>query len=301
MNPTLEPAEIRILLSRRRWLQSSGVLAGAALVSPSWLTAGDAPSKPTYKIGACDWSLNQTAQVSAFEVARQIGLDGVQISYNSAADETYLARPESLTAIREAAHRTGVQVASIGMARLNEVPYKSDPRTEEWVSNAIDAAKALKVSTILLAFFSRNDLRNDPAGKKVVIERLKQVAPKAEQAGVNLAIESYLTAAEHLDLIQAVGSKAITVYYDFRNATDAGNDIFKEIPMLGKAMISEMHMKENGQLLGKGPLDWPRISRVLADIGYTGWMQIEGATPKGAPLVEAYQQNLTYLRTLFPA
>ncbi|MBC8154955.1 MAG: TIM barrel protein [Bacteroidetes bacterium] len=240
------------------------------------------------------------AQVGAFDVARQIGLDGVQVSYNSAADETYLTRPETLTAIREAVRRTGVQVSSLAIGQLNQVPYKSDPRTEEWVSNSIDAAEALKVTTVLLPFFVRNDLRNDPAGKKVVIDRLKRVAPKAERAGVTLAIESYLTAAEHLDIIQAVGSRAVKVYYDFRNAADAGNDIFQEIPLLGNAMISEIHMKENGQRPGSGTLDWPRISRALADIGYTGWMQIEGATPKGDPIVPTYQHNLTYLKTLFP-
>lgn len=283
--------------SRREWLKAGALLSGAALLPG--LSAFATQSKPTFRIGACDWSLGKTADPAAFDVARQVGLDGVQVSYNSAADEAFLAKSENLDAIRAASKRTGVKVASLAIGRLNEIPYKSEARTEEWVSNAVAAARALGVRDILLAFFSKNDLRNDDDGKKAVIDRLKKVAPKAEKAGIRLSIESYLSAPEHLDIIQAVGSPAVKVYYDFRNATDAGYDIFKEIPLLGTAYISEIHMKENGQLLGQGPLDWPRIRQALADIGYSGWMQIEGATPRGAAVVPSYQHNLKFLRDLF--
>ena len=287
-------------MSRRDWLRAGSLLAGTALCqSPS--LAANLWAKPTINIGACDWSLGKAADVGAFDIARQIGLAGIQVSYNSEADETYLARADTIKAVAEAAKRTGVAVASLGMARLNEVPYKSEPRTEAWVSHAIDAAKALNAPNILLAFFNKNDLRNDPVGQKAVISRLRAVAPKAEKAGVTLSIESYLTAAEHLDIIQAVGSKAVRVYYDFRNATDAGNDTYKEIPMLGKQSISEVHMKENGHRLGEGTLDWPRISKALAAIGYEGWMQIEWAMAKDDSLIDAYQHNLAFLRRLFPA
>ncbi|MCY7351384.1 MAG: sugar phosphate isomerase/epimerase [Cytophagaceae bacterium] len=288
---------ISSVVSRRDWLKTSALLAGAALTEPAW-ALGDA-LKSDFSIGACDWSLKKMANPEAFEVARQIGLDGVQVSYNSAADEAYLSKKGNLDAIREASRRTGVRIASLAIGRLNDIPYKSEPRTEEWVSNVIDAAQALGAQTVLLAFFAKNDLRNDEMGKKAVIERLKKVASKAEKAGVTLSIESYLSAQEHLDIMQAVGSKAVKVYYDFRNATDAGYDIYQEIPLLGRANITEIHMKENGQLLGQGSLDWPRIRRALADIGYTGWMQIEGAMPNGAALVPSYQHNLKFLRGLF--
>ena len=284
-------------LSRRDWLKTTALLTGAVLTKPSW-AAGET-RKSGFSIGACDWSLKKTASPEAFDTARQIGLDGVQVSYNSAADEAFLSKKENLDAIREASKRTGVRIASLAIGRLNDVPYKSEPRTEEWVSNAIDAAQVLGAPNILLAFFAKNDLRNDATGKKAVIDRLKIVAPKAERAGVTLAIESYLSAPEHLDIMQAVGSKAVKVYYDFRNATDAGYDIYEEIPLLGRANIVEIHMKENEQLLGQGSLDWPRIRQALTDIGYTGWMQIEGAMPKGATLLPSYQHNLKFLRDLF--
>jgi len=288
-----------LVLNRREMLKSSALLlASAAFDEDNALKTGRAIA-PKYQIGACDWSVGRQLSPEAFERAKQIGLDGIQVSYNTGKDEKGLSVPETLQAIREASARTGVKVSSLAIGELNRTPYKSQPKTEEWVWNSVDAAKALGVKVILLAFFSEGDLRNDDAGKKAVIERLKKVAPHAEKQGITLGIESWLSAEEHLDIINAVGSKAVKVYYDFRNSADAGHDIFKEIPMLGKDMICEIHMKENGQRLGEGPLDWPRVAKAVKDIGYEGWMQIEGATPQGAEIVPAYQHNFKYLKGLF--
>ncbi|GAB3178469.1 sugar phosphate isomerase/epimerase family protein [Telluribacter humicola] len=255
--------------------------------------------KPQYHLGACDWSLGKAMSPEAFDLARQIGLQGLQVSYNTGKDEVGLSNPAMLQAIREAAKRTGVQVSSLAIGQLNQVPYKSEGRTEEWVWNSVEAARALGAPVVLLAFFSQGDLRKDDAGKKVVVSRLKKVAPQAEKQGVTLGIESYLSAQEHLDIIQAVGSPAVKVYYDFRNATDAGYDIYQEIPMLGREQICEIHMKENGFRLGEGTLDWPRIARAVKDIGYKGWMQLEWASPKGIDIVECYRHNRQYLEKLF--
>jgi len=272
---------------------------GALFVAAS--STSELFSKPVsrFQLGACDWSIGKSLNPEAFDRAKEIGLQGIQVSYNTGKDYAGLSVPATLNSIKEASKRTGVEVSSLAIGELNRVPYKSDPRTEEWVYNAIIAAKALGVKVILLAFFSEGDLRNDDAGKKVVIERLKKVAPHAEKNGITLGIESWLSAQEHLDIIHAVGSKAVKVYYDFRNSVDAGHDIFKEIPMLGKEMTCEIHIKENGQRLGEGTLDWPRIARAIKDTGYQGWMQIEGATPKGAEIVECYRFNRKYLEGLF--
>lgn len=282
-----------LLLNRREMIKSSALL----MASAAWDT--DPVKAPRFQIGACDWSVGRQLSPEAFDRARQIGLNGIQVSYNTGKNEKGLSVPETLQAIRDASARTGVKVSSLAIGELNRVPYKSQPKTEEWVWNSVDAAKALGVKVILLAFFSEGDLRNDDAGKKAVIARLKKVAPHAEKQGITLGIESWLSGQEHLDIIHAVGSNAVKVYYDFRNSTDAGHDIFKEIPMLGKDMICEIHMKENGQRLGEGPLDWPRVAKAVKEIGYEGWMQIEGATPQGAEIIPCYQHNLSYLKGLF--
>jgi sugar phosphate isomerase/epimerase len=60
-------------------------------------------------------------------------------------------------------------------------------------------------------------------------------------------------------------------------------------------------MKENGFLLGMGTLDWTKVCETLLKMDYvgSGWMQIEGATPKDADVIESYKHNLGFLKRCF--
>jgi sugar phosphate isomerase/epimerase len=256
-----------------------------------------AQDKQRIKIGACDWSIGKQCDPGAFEVGREIGLDGVQVSLGNGQAPMRLNQPENQQAYKEAAAKAGLKVASLAIGEMNNVPYKSDPRTIEWVSSSVDVCAALGLRVVLLAFFSKGDLRNDKAGVDEVVRRLKDVAPKAEKAGVNLGIESWLSADQHLDIIERVDSKAVRVYYDLCNSTDMGYDICKEIRQLGNR-ICEFHAKENGALLGQGKIDFKKVRAAIEDIGYQGWIQIEGAVPPGRPMLESYKANCKFLRGL---
>jgi len=285
-------------MTRREYLKRSVTLA---LLAGMGFQDAYSRNKFSLRIGACDWSIGKSSDLGAFEVAKQIGLEGIQVNLGSEKNNMHLRLPSLQRSYLEESKKSKIKIASLAIGELNNVPYKSDPRTEEWVSDSIDVAKALGVNVILLAFFSKNDLRNDEAGKAEVVKRLKKVAPKAEKSGITLGIESYLSAEEHMDIIQRVGSKSIKVYYDFRNSTDAGYDVIKEIKLLGRDTICELHIKENGKLLGEGTLDWYKIGETLAAIDYKGdgWMQIEWSLPEGTGVVTGYQHNLQYLKDSF--
>lgn len=282
-------------LSRR-----SAILTLGTILTTSYSNSLFAKKKEKLHLGACDWSVGHRLSPLAFDNAKKIGLEGIQVSYNTNHDEIGLSNPLTLKAIQQASKKTGVKISSLAIGELNRIPYKSEPKTEQWVINSIDAAKALGVKVILLAFFADGDLRNDETGRQEVIRRLKIAGPYAEKKGVILGIESYLTAEEHITIMDAVGSSAVKVYYDFRNAADAGNDVFHEVPLLGKSRICELHIKENGFRLGEGTMDWSRIARMVQDMDYTGWMQIEGATPPKADIVETYIHNRKFLQSTFP-
>ncbi|MEO8764335.1 MAG: sugar phosphate isomerase/epimerase family protein [Ginsengibacter sp.] len=287
------------MLTRRDLLKNSALLAAFASL-PFDLDAFD-NKKKYFKIGACDWSLGKGSDPGAFEIARKIGVDGIMVDIGYEKDNLHLREKKVQQQYLDLSKQTGIKISSIAIGELNGVPYKSDPRTEQWVWDSVTVAKNLQVPVVLLAFFYKNDLRNDDAGKKEVIKRLRQVAPHAEKNGVILGIESYLSADEHLDIIDKVGSPNIKVYYDFRNTADAGHDTITEFKKLGKNLVSELHIKENGFLLGKGTLDWQAIGNAIYESGYygDGWMQIEGANPEGADTIESYKHNLHFLKNIF--
>jgi sugar phosphate isomerase/epimerase len=285
-------------MTRREYLKTS-----AALALLTGMGFHDAFSQNDFSlnVGACDWSIGKNSDLGAFEIAKQIGLDGIQVNMGSEKNDLHLRQPALQQSYLAESRKSKIKIASLAIGELNNVPYKSDARTEAWVSDSIDVAKALDVRVILLAFFSKNDLRNDEVGKEEVIRRLKKVASKAERMGITLGIESYLSAEELMEIIQRVGSKSIKVYYDFRNSADAGYNVIEEIKLLGRDVICELHIKENGKLLGEGTLDWYKIGETLAAIDYkgNGWMQIEWALPEGAEIISGYQHNLAYLKEAF--
>lgn len=285
----------QIKLSRREMIRRSVQASAALALAANWAPLLGAADKRRFRLGACDWSIGKMGDPAAFDVAKQIGLDGVQVSLGAAADDMRLRKPEAQQQYKEAARKSGLEVASLAIGELNNIPYKSDLRTVQWVSDSIDVCKALGVRVVLLAFFGNDDLRDDPAGMDEVVRRLKGVAPKAEKAGVILGIESWLSADQHLEILERVGSKSVQVYYDVCNSNDRGYDIYKEIRQLGKR-ICEFHAKENGSLLGQGKVDFHRVRAALDDIGYRGWVQIEGAVPSGQPMLESYQTNCKFMR-----
>jgi sugar phosphate isomerase/epimerase len=184
--------------SRRDLLKNATALLSAGLMGGA---LRDVFAAARFNLGACDWSIGMRGKTEALALARQLGLDGVQVSMGSVDNDLQLRRPEVQRAYRDAAAASGVRIGGIALDLFNQVPYKSDPRTEQWLSDSIDVARALDVRVVLLAFFERGDLRNDPDGQAEVIRRLKRVAPRAEERGVILGLESWLNAGDHLRLI----------------------------------------------------------------------------------------------------
>jgi sugar phosphate isomerase/epimerase len=276
----------------RRTTRYAASLAFGLAVTPLLASPGDRG----FKIGAPEWSLRKT-DPSCFEVARAIGLDGVQVNLGSVADHMHLRQPAVQRAYLKAARQNGLAIASLALAELNIIPLKSDPRAAIWLLDSMAAARALGVKVILVAQFFHGDLKGDKEGIDRTVEILGELAPRAEKAGVILGLENYLSAPENLDIIQRIGSPAVRVYYDLGNSTDKGYDIYQEIRLLRDA-ICEFHAKDGGFMLGQGRVDFNKVRRAMDDINYRGWMQIEAAAPHS--LVDDYRADLKFLKGIFP-
>lgn len=282
---------------REMMVNSARAIAGLALTT-SCRSIGPLPGSRGFKIGVCDWTIGKRTDPASLEMAKRLGLDGVQVDFGSGQDNLPLCDPELQRKFLQEAKKHDVQIASLALAVLNNIPYKSDPRAERWVSESIDVCKAMGVKVVLMAFFGNGDLRNDKEGTDVVVERLKKVVPKAEDAGVFLGFESWLSAEQHLDIIKRVGSPAIKVYYDVANSHKAGYDIYQEIRLLGK-QICEFHAKDYDDLYGKGTIAFEEVRRAMDDIGYRGWIVMEG-TEMPLGLEDSVRYDVKYLRGVFP-
>ena len=292
---------IRDMIARRPFVK---VLAGAT----AGLMARPACAGPTqdYQIGACDWSIGTKQDIKAFDIGKQIGLEGLQVSFSTPGTEFDLRDRKVREQYYRRSDETGIRIASLGMGVLNKMPLSTHPDAIDWVDDAIDTMAAMhkerpgKSPTVcLLAFFGKGDINGKPDLMNAVIRKLKTVAKKAEDNGVVFGIESLLSADDHLKVIDGVGSNAIQVYYDSANSDRMGYDIYNEVVQIGGDRICEVHCKENGALLGKGKIDFVRFKKQLKKAGYRGWLIIEGARPKKSELVPAYRENFKLLDKVF--
>lgn len=288
-----------------------GFVGGAAAAGCAWAigrpttawateaTQGAAQGAGGFLIGACDWSLRKDSSPEAFDVAKQIGLDGVQISLGRVANDMHLRKPEVQKQYADKLAETGLKIASLAIGEMNNVPLKSDERAAQWLMDSIDVCRAMKIDIVMPAFFGKGALdMSNTAEIDVVVARLKEAAPKAEKAGVTIGLENYLSAEENMRLIDRVGSPALAVYYDVGNSMKMGYDIDREIRQLGK-LVCQVHVKDGKTPLGEpGQIDFKKVREALDAIGYRGWLVLESTAPGGPEA--SYPAQAKFLREIFP-
>ncbi|MEP0841753.1 MAG: sugar phosphate isomerase/epimerase [Phycisphaerae bacterium] len=288
-------------MTRREMLTgTAGLVAGVTLARAP---AGAAEPPPGgWKYSMCDWMLGRRANPSALDLAREIGLDGVQVSVGTPEDKLHLRRPDMQKTYLDLARKHGLVINSVAMGLLNDVPFASEPKTALWAADTIEVAKVLGARNILLAFFGNGHLKESNAeDMRRVTECLQELAPRAEKAQVVLGLETYLSAEAHLKILDQVRSKWVQVYYDVYNAANpehAGYDYLKEIRLLGADRICEVHFKEGGKFLGEGVIKWPEVAATLKEVGYRGWITIEAGSPTRNVVADT-RRNLAYLKKLF--
>ena len=195
-------------------------------------------------------------------------------------NDLQLRRPEVQRAYREAAAATGVRIGGVALDVMNQVAYKSDPRTEQWVSDA----STWRMRSTCASSCSRSS-RRGPAGRSEgqaeVVRRLKRVAPKAERNGVVLGIESWLNAADLVRILDAVGSPGVQVYYDVANSTQMGYDVLAEIRQLGRERILRVPRQGERLAARPGPHRLPRRAQGDGRHRLHGMAADRGRRPQG--------------------
>ena len=278
-------------LSRRHFLvRTAGVVAASAVVPPFVFGAEQGTR---IKVGTCTMGLLQ---------AKQAGFEGVEISAGGPADELDFYKTETRARFKGQMQQAGLPITSIMMGLFNQCPLATDPRASAWIKQSIDVAKDLKAKNILLAFFGKGDLLSGTQLKeeefKAAAQRIKALAPYAQEAGVTLAIENNLNAEQNLRMLELIGDESVCLYYDVYNTGKTKKyDSPAEIRRL-KGRIAQVHYKNGSQYLDEDKPHFEAVSAALKDIGYKGWITLETSSPSKNP-IEDGKRNIAFVRSLF--
>jgi L-ribulose-5-phosphate 3-epimerase len=209
-----------------------------------------------------------------------------------------LSDPVLQKAFLDESQRVDLRVESLCLNVLHQNYLKSDPLGQRWVADSIPIAVAMGVRVVLLPFFGKGAM-NNVAEIDTVADRLREIAPSAEKAGIILGLEDTLSAKDNVRIMDRTKSPAVLTYYDVGNSTNGGFEVVNEIRWLGAARICEVHLKDNPHYLGEGKIDFKAVIDALADIGFDRWAQLETDCPTS---VEAdMRRNLKYVRDLIAA
>jgi len=289
--------------NRRDFIKKTTIgLAGAAVTAGLATNESKAADTIPIRVGMTDWNLGRRGDTSKVKLAREIGLDGIQVSLIFPEDGSlHLRDPKVQEEYKKAALENGIQICSlaIGYPGKSRMPLHTNPAAAILLVEAVDVAKNLGTTDILLPVLGDSHIHME--NKKEVdtfIAMMREVARYAEKAGVVVSLEDWISAEDNLRILDAIGSDHIAVYYDPWNINKKVHPPYGEIKLLGNR-IHQVHVKNGKKLMReRGDLDWPRLAKEFYEAGYKGWYVLETSHPSG-DLVKDSRANAEYVRKTF--
>jgi L-ribulose-5-phosphate 3-epimerase len=304
--------------SRRRFIGKSLVLAGIATLPP-WILyaeetgeipAGRKPKKDKiqrYRIAVCDWMILKRQKPGAFKLAGEIGADGLEVDMGSLGDrptfDNKLFDPVERKKFIEESQQYKIAICSLAMSGFYAQSFAERETVPIMLRDTINTMVMMQVRVAFLPLGVKGDLVQYPGLRPAIVERLKMAGRMAEAADVTIGIETALDAAAEVQLLEEIDSPAVKSYFNFANALQKGRDLTREIRILGKDRICQIHCTdEDGVWLENNTrLNMPEVKKVLDEIGWSGWLVVERSRDARNPqdVRGNFGANVKYLKSIF--
>lgn len=261
------------------------------------------------KIGTLDQVLTGRGSATNWErhyaLAAELGFDGLELGLGADYAGTQAWSADGRQALRQCASQHGVETSSLCLHAFWPISFASEDETvrQQAVSLAHQSARVcaeLGARHILVPLTCPEGVPAD-VGRERWVAGMRASAAAAEDQGVILGLENvgrrFANDPEIMvQMVDAIGSPAVQVYYDPGNACANGRDPLRDIAVLGQR-IRQVHVKErDAALLGDGTVPWAGILPTLRALGYDGWLVLETDATAHPPAAAGY--NLLWLRKL---
>jgi sugar phosphate isomerase/epimerase len=216
--------------------------------------------------------------------------------------DSQLGKPEVREQFLQTARESGVEICSIAMSGFYAQSFPQRD-VEQPLHDCIETMKQMNVKVAFLPLGVQGDLSAHPSLRPTVVERLKQVAPLAEAAGVIIGLETSLDAEGDKKLLDDIGSSAVRIYFNFSNALQNGRALHTELKNLGSDRICQIHCTDqDGLLLQDDPkIDMHLVRQTLDEMNWSGWLVIERSrdAKRGRDVQYNFGANAKYLKSIF--
>ena len=260
-----------------------------------------------FKISVCDWMILKRQKIGEFELAHELGADGVEMDMGSLGKrdsfDNKLRTKDFRELFLQKAKENNVAISSIAMSGFYGQSFAENKNYIALVGDCLNTMQAMGVKTAFLPLGVNCDLNKNPQMRPLIIERLKVAGKMAEDAGVVIGIETSLDAKGEVQLLKEIDSKGIKIYYNFQNPLALGRDLYKELRILGKDRICQIHCTNTDgvTLPNDKKLDMIKVKTVLHEMGWCGWLVVERSrdTNDVHNVKKNYGTNIEYLKRIF--
>ncbi len=216
-----------------------------------------------------------------FKIANHLGLDCIEFIFDyHKSEENPLLNSDGLKEIRKIVQTSGVKVLSICADYFMQAPIHSHnsnivDKSLGVLDNLIKKASLIKVSDIVVPCVDQSSLKNKEDIDNFV-NNIKSIIKTAESLGVNICLETDLEPKVFANMLDAIGSRNVTVNYDIGNSAALGYDPIEEFKAYGNK-ITDLHIKDRllggkSVPLGDGNADFSKICDLLIKYEYQGVM-----------------------------
>jgi sugar phosphate isomerase/epimerase len=277
------------------------------LASKSHSFAQSSKNNQRYKVAVVDLMILKRQKLGAFQPTKDIGADGVEVDMGGLGNRPTFENQLLIASIRtqflDKAKALNLEIPSLAMTGYYAQSFCQRAEFIRSIEDCIKTMKLMDVKVTFLPLGVQCDLIKKPELRDSVIGRLKIAGKMAKKAGVVIGIETALDAAGELKLLKDVGSPAIKSYFNFSNAIKNGRDLEKELQILGKKNIVQIHCtNDDGVWLQNDPkIDMKKVKQTLDKMKWKGWLVVERSRDaKQATNVKYnFSANTAYVKSIF--
>ena len=261
-----------------------------------------------YRVAACDWMMLKRQKLGEFQLAHDIGADGVEVDMGPLGKrekfDNKLRDPHFQQLFRRTADSLGIAVPSIAMSGFFAQSLLGRDNYKELVSDCLNTMDAMGADIAFLPLGgSGQEWKESGEAHDKMVLRLHEIGEMALQRNKVVAIRTALDARANLLLLKAVNSKGIKIYYNLQDAVDQGLDVYKDLKKLGAKHIAQIHASLTDSVtLDKDPrIDMHQVKCVLDKMKWRGWLVVERS--RNAQDVRNvrgnFGTNVAYLKEIF--
>ena len=262
-----------------------------------------------YQVGVCDWMVLKRQKLGEFELARQLGCDGVELDMGSLgqreAFENKLRDPAEAAIFKRTADSLGIKVGAVAMSGFYAQDLTKKDTYLELVADCFDTMDKMGGATVAFLPLGGcgNEWSTDKAKRAEVVRRLHAIGEAAKTRGKRVGIDTPLDAKGNLKLLKEINSSGIAIFYKFQTIVENGWDLCKDLRRLGAKNICAIHASNTDRvwLRNDSTIDLPAIRQTLDQMGWSGWLFVERSRDVRMTrnVKMNYGNNVRYLKETF--